>query len=149
MDKQLLPLLYLVYNFLPVPLITATVVIDVVAGHGSVITYDSLTWMWLLIPILAWLIGVAPVLQRTKRSQIFNLIDFWKVPYLVQSQPLPVHIHIPLLWRHYGRGSVSNHQPHDCLLNRLFRRRSRKHQSSASLAFVWGIHRGPVNSPHK
>ena len=25
----------------------------------------------------------------------------------------------------------------------------RKHESSASLAFVWGIHRGPVNSPHK
>ena len=25
----------------------------------------------------------------------------------------------------------------------------RKHQSSASLAFVCGIHRGPVNSPHK
>ena len=25
----------------------------------------------------------------------------------------------------------------------------RKHQRSASLAFVWGIHRGPVNSPHK
>ena len=24
-----------------------------------------------------------------------------------------------------------------------------KHQNSASLAFVWGIHRGPVNSPHK
>ena len=24
-----------------------------------------------------------------------------------------------------------------------------KHQSSASLAFVWGIHREPVNSPHK
>ena len=25
----------------------------------------------------------------------------------------------------------------------------RKHQSSASLAFGWGIHRWPVNSPHK
>ena len=25
----------------------------------------------------------------------------------------------------------------------------RKHQSSASLAFIWGIHRWPVNSPHK
>ena len=24
-----------------------------------------------------------------------------------------------------------------------------KHQSSESLAFVWGIHRGPANSPHK
>ena len=28
-------------------------------------------------------------------------------------------------------------------------RRSKKHQSSASLAFVRGIHRWPVNSPHK
>ena len=25
----------------------------------------------------------------------------------------------------------------------------RKHQSSASLVFVWGLHRRPVNSPHK
>ena len=31
-----------------------------------------------------------------------------------------------LQWRHNGRDSVSNHQPHDCLLNRLFRRRSNK-----------------------
>ena len=31
-----------------------------------------------------------------------------------------------LQWRHNGRDSVSNHQPHDCLLNRLFRRRSTK-----------------------
>ena len=32
----------------------------------------------------------------------------------------------PLKWRHNGCDSVSNHQPHDCLLNRLFRRRSKK-----------------------
>ena len=31
-----------------------------------------------------------------------------------------------LRWQHNGRYSVSNHQPHDCLLNRLFRRRSKK-----------------------
>ena len=31
-----------------------------------------------------------------------------------------------LRWRHNGRDTVSNHQPHDCLLNRLFRRRSKK-----------------------
>ena len=31
-----------------------------------------------------------------------------------------------LQWRHYGCDNASNHQPHDCLLNRLFRRRSRK-----------------------
>ena len=29
-------------------------------------------------------------------------------------------------WRHNGRVGVSNHQPRDCLLNRLFRRRSKK-----------------------
>ena len=51
--------------------------------------------------------------------------------------------------RHNGRDGSSNHQPYDCLLNRLFRLRSKKYQSSASLAFVGGIHRWPVNSPHE
>ena len=61
----------------------------------------------------------------------------------------------PLQWRHNELARVSNHQPHDCLLNRLFKRRSKnikkikEHQSSASLAFVWGIHWWPVNSTHK
>ena len=31
-----------------------------------------------------------------------------------------------LRWRHNGRDGVSNHQTHDCLLNRLFGRRSKK-----------------------
>ena len=31
-----------------------------------------------------------------------------------------------LQWRHNGHDSVSNHQPHHCLLNRLFGRRSKK-----------------------
>ena len=31
-----------------------------------------------------------------------------------------------LHWRHTGGDSVSNHQPHDCILNGLFRRRSKK-----------------------
>ena len=56
---------------------------------------------------------------------------------------------ISLQWRHNGRDSVSNHQPRDCLLNSLFGADQRKCQSSASLAFVRGIHRGPVNYPHK
>ena len=33
---------------------------------------------------------------------------------------------VSLQWRHNGRGSVSNHQPHHCLLNLWFRRRSKK-----------------------
>ena len=31
-----------------------------------------------------------------------------------------------LQWRHDDHEGVSNHQPHGCLLNRLFRRRSKK-----------------------
>ena len=31
-----------------------------------------------------------------------------------------------LQWRHNEHDDISNHQPHDCLLNRLFRRRSKK-----------------------
>ena len=33
---------------------------------------------------------------------------------------------ISLKWRHNGRDGVSNHQPHHCLLNRFFMRRSKK-----------------------
>ena len=33
---------------------------------------------------------------------------------------------VALRWRHHDREGISNHQLHDCLLNRLFRRRSNK-----------------------
>ena len=54
---------------------------------------------------------------------------------------------LSLQWRHNGRDGVSNHQPRHCLLNRLFRLRSKK--TSSSLALVWVINGWPVNSPHK
>ena len=56
---------------------------------------------------------------------------------------------LTLLWRHNGCDSVSNHQPHHCLLNRLFRRRSKKTSKLRVTGLCAGIHRGPVNSPHK
>ena len=48
-----------------------------------------------------------------------------------------------LQWRHNGRGSVSNHRPPNCLLNRWFRRRSKK----TSKLHVTGL--CAENSPHK
>ena len=48
---------------------------------------------------------------------------------------------MPLLWRHNGRDSVSNHQTHDCSLKHFFRRRSKK----ASKLRVTGLCVG--NSP--
>ena len=54
-----------------------------------------------------------------------------------------------LQWRHNERDGVSNHQPHDCLPNGLFKRRSKKTSKLRVTVFVRGIHRWPVNSPHK
>ena len=43
--------------------------------------------------------------------------------HILGSVPLEL---LSLRWRHNGRDDVSNHQPHDCLLNRLFRHRWKK-----------------------
>ena len=51
--------------------------------------------------------------------------------------------------RHNEHDSVSNHQPHDCLLNRLFRRRSKKTSELRVTGLCVGNSPGPVNSPHK
>ena len=53
--------------------------------------------------------------------------------------------------RHNERIVVSNHEPHDWLLNQVFFQGvdHRNYQSSASLTSVWGIDRWPVNSPHQ
>ena len=56
-------------------------------------------------------------------------------------------IPIILQWHHNEHDGASNHQPHDCLLNRLFRRRSKKTSKLRVTGFVRGIHRWPVNSP--
>ena len=56
-------------------------------------------------------------------------------------------VYVSLQWRHNGHDGVSNYLPHDCLLNHLFRRRSKK----TSKLRVTGLCEGnsPVNSPHK
>ena len=59
-----------------------------------------------------------------------NQCTLWRWPFLFSH---------PLQWRHNGCDCVSDHQPQDCLLNRLFRRRSKKTPKL----------RWPVNSPHK
>ena len=72
---------------------------------------------------------------------------FWWITFTVSLQKIdstPPHFHwfhVRLQWRHNGRDGVSNHQPHHCLLNRLFRSRSKKR----SKLFVTGLCTG--NSP--
>ena len=46
--------------------------------------------------------------------------------FIVPHLNVTFHCSNSLQWRHNRRDSVSNHQPHDCLLNLLLRRRSKK-----------------------
>ena len=54
-----------------------------------------------------------------------------------------------LHWRHDDHDDVSNHQPHGCLLNRVFRRRSKKISKLRVTGLCAGNSPGPVNSLHK
>ena len=53
-----------------------------------------------------------------------------------------------LHWRDNEHDGVSYHQPHGCLLNRLFRRRSQKTSKLRVTGLCVGNSPGPVNSPH-
>ena len=57
---------------------------------------------------------------------------------------------ITLEWRNNGRDGISNHQPHQCLLNRLFKTQIKENiKDRRHWPLCGGIHRWPVNSPHK
>ena len=86
--------------------------------------WDVITCLcpWYLLLIQHSSIGLFEI--HVKENQIFFLQEnafenfFCKV--------LNIFSHSPLQWRHNERDGVSNHQPHHCLLNCLFRRRSKK-----------------------
>ena len=67
-----------------------------------------------------------------------SLLDFSNDPAEMTVQN---SLQFPLLWHHNERDGVLHHRRHDCLLNRLFRRRSKK----TSKVRVTGLCEG--NSP--
>ena len=100
----------------------------------------------------------------SKKASKLRVIDIWGVihrwPLTINNSeshsrndsPPPNHSFQgksfeALHWRHNDHDGVSNHQPHGCLLNRLFRRRSKKTSKLRVTGLCVGI--GPVNSPHK
>ena len=76
--------------------------------------------------------------QQGVRSQIVDS-NAYKHLYRVST----------LLWRHNDHDCGSNYQPHGCLLNRLFRRKSKKTSKLRVTGLCVGNSPGPVNSPHK
>ena len=53
-------------------------------------------------------------------------LGIWLVPFRTTELMWVWGDNKTLVWRHNGRDGVSNRQPHDCLLNRSFRRRLKK-----------------------
>ena len=95
------------------------------------------------LPVCPWL-----WLQFDHRSTLWRggkTNDWIWWVYLVRG----IFCNGPLRWRHNDHDSVLNHQPHDCLLNRLFRRRSKKTSRLCVTGHCAGNSPGPVNSPHK
>ena len=69
---------------------------------------------------------ISKLANNIRRSQQTN--HYWRELFEVLSwKQRNVHfLGFALQWRDTGRDWVSNHQPYDCLLNRWFRRRSKK-----------------------
>ena len=65
------------------------------------------------------------VFMYSKSQVICNLFALWCVLMNLDTE-LIYRCPTAVQWRHNERDSVSNHQPHDCLRNRLFIRRSKK-----------------------
>ena len=85
--------------------------------------------IWLLLSCVLFCYFELERMSRCKRALYWASFGFAPTTFTV----VPViqkcwtkGLKTPLLWRHNGRGSVWNHQPHVCLLKCLFRRRSKK-----------------------
>ena len=68
-------------------------------------------------------------------------VSIWKVGQyncLPRSIWWTLHPKTTLQWRHNEHNGVSNHQPYDCLLNRLFRRKSNKTSKLCVTGFCEG-----------
>ena len=76
-------------------------------------------------------------------ARLFRWMDLGTLSWAFCSMSLA------LRWRHNERDGVSNHQPHDCLLNRLFRRRSKKTSKLRVTGLCVGNSPATGEFPHK
>ena len=107
--------------------------ISIIALFMIIVNYEyQYKWVWISIIDQGY-------------PQFDGLIVFG-FPYIWEVWVCNRHHCDALQRRHNGHDGVSNHQPYECLLTVFSGADQRKHQSSASLAFAWGIssHKGSV-----
>ena len=115
--------------------------------QAALLWFISLKWMMLLyiaccfISMTCFCCWCCCFVIVAKTSPPFcNSFSWMLVAYIIL---------LALSWCHNGRDSVSNHQPRDCLLNRLFRRRSKKASKLCVTGLCVGNSPGTVEFPHK
>ena len=80
----------------------------------------------------------------------YQLWTAWgRVYHIANWTPREWYLMATLRWRHNGRDGVSNHQPHDCLLNRVFRHRSKKTSKLCVTGLCAGNSPGTGEFPRK
>ena len=97
--------------------------------------------------LFAMILNISQLARRQIKFQ--DKFRTWKLFYASFISPMV----FPLQWRNNGRTGVSIHQPHDCLLKRLFRCKPKKtpklRVAGPFFFFFWGggggIHRWPMN----
>ena len=90
--------------------------------HFEYLHYD----MWLHIHIINQCrLNLTSVVARAQRNKHISYAEVGVIIYPWQTF-CNDWTHLTLYWRHNGHDSVSNHQLHDCLLKRLFRRKSKR-----------------------
>ena len=85
------------------------------------------------------------VCPKLKEHIVIHFLSDLIVNHITQSLMSDISLH----WRHNDHDGVSNQQPHGCLLNRLFKRRSKKRSKLRVTGPCAGNSPGPVNSLHK
>ena len=82
-------------------------------SYGHFGTSRYLWYGWIVIPLMVF-------------CEVITCACAFYTYLLLIPKFLYINCDQTLQWRHNGQDSVSNHPPHDCLLNRLFRRRWKK-----------------------
>ena len=87
----------------------------------AVTTHVTLGFVGRTVPAVAVAtVTISAILYSSvSTTRMFGIIVCWlNISFLLVTRSLR--------WRHNDHAGVSNHQPHGCLLNRLFRRKSKK-----------------------
>ena len=122
------------------------------------IFYCNKQWRLIILPMALewkWVIYLLPI-----RPQPLKLLPFWYQKIIINLNVLGSWFYVI----HDAQGTITQSHYNDVIMSAMTSQITgvsivcatvvsgvyqRKHQSSASLAFVRGIHRRPVNSPHK